>query len=226
MTTTSPAASATAPPPSGGRFAGLPAEAREQISAFRAKRQALALAIITAPEKKLHEHAADLGLSQSFVYAVHSSDDFQALLADLAAEHSTAVLNDHAGKLSMLYTVAMEKSIERIHSGSASEGFLTTARQDAMAAKGFTRAASGGEAATSVVVNVSAAILSEARARALAAEGSIPRAPSAPERKESNVPPQQILGDSSGGAPLGSNSGAAAISGGPAHLSAEEILGE
>lgn len=137
-----------------------------QLRAMNHRHEGLLSWLILNPHRPLYECARELGYSPTWVSMVVHSDMFQALYREECQKRNQLAVHTITNKLSGLTVLALDKSIEKIESGSATERFLGETTKNALAALGYGAKSEAQGTQKHLHVHVDGNALVEARERA------------------------------------------------------------
>lgn len=127
--------------------------------------------LILNPERSLGECAAAFGYTQAWISQLIHSDMFQARYREACAEVGELAVHTIHNRLSNLTVAAIEKSLEKIETGAATERFLGDTLRTSLQALGYSGSApgDGNGKAPPINITIQAQALVAARERVAAA---------------------------------------------------------
>lgn len=109
-----------------------------QLKAMNHRHEGLLTWLLLNPHRPLGDCARDLGYTQAWVSNVVHSDMFQALYRAECAKRNEIAVHTISSKLGRLTAAVLDRSIERIENGTATEKFLDNTRRGCLEALGYT----------------------------------------------------------------------------------------
>ncbi|HEX6824728.1 MAG TPA: hypothetical protein VF077_00315 [Nitrospiraceae bacterium] len=140
----------------------------KDLTKMNYRHDAIVLWLVQNPDRLLADCAEYFGYTQAWLSRIVNSDMFQAAYREKCQELGAIAVHSVGAKLGHLAATAIDKSVERIEKGLASERFLADSAKTALTAIGY-----GGPStmpqinnAPSIHIHVDASRLERARERA------------------------------------------------------------